>query len=38
MKFDQINKGDYIGAFIADKKVTFEEFSINDIKLSFILR
>jgi hypothetical protein len=29
MKFDEIKKGDYIGAFVTDKKVAFEEFCIN---------
>jgi hypothetical protein len=38
MKFDQIKKGDHIGAFVTDKKVTFEEFSVNGMNFSFIIR
>jgi hypothetical protein len=38
MKFDQIKKGDHIGAFVTDKKVKFKEFSVNGMNLSFIIR
>jgi hypothetical protein len=38
MKFDLIKKDDHIGAFVTDKKVTFEEFSVNGMNFSFIIR